>query len=397
MTKLKAARSKQVLLITEGTYPFFLGGVSNWCQMLIGQLPEFDFKVFSLTGDQRMNPRYTLPPNVIEFRAIPLWGTREALENQRELSLAGIYRRKRGTTEAVVARSFIPSFESFLSGLYAEGSPLCLAQPIREMYRFFLAHDFDAALRSRSAWDCFVQTSRRYFPQTAARCGYPRAEFSLADMTDAMSLLYRWVTPLAAQLPAADIAHAASAGLCSLVAVVAKLEHNAAFLLTEHGIYLRERYLAEAYSPSNLFLKMFSLRFVRRVTELSYALADLISPGSDYNQRWELYGGASPDRLRTIRNGVDPAEFKPMNKPGPPPLVVVWLGRITPIKDLITLLRAAAMVREQRPDIEFRVYGSASAEDQAYYQACMELRADLGVEDAVVFGGYAESAETSLQ
>jgi glycosyltransferase involved in cell wall biosynthesis len=393
MIESQVTRPIRVLLITEGTYPFFLGGVSNWCQMLIRQLPQVHFKVLSLVGDLQMNPRYTLPPNVIEFRPVPLWGTREALESRRDLSLTDIYRRVRDTTEAVVARSFIPSFESFLSGIYSDEPSLCLGQPIHEMHRFFLAHDLDAALRSQAAWDCFTRVSRRFFPVTAVRCGYPCAEFSLADMTDAMSLLYRWLIPLAAPLPAAEVAHAVSAGLCSLVAVTAKMENHTAFLLTEHGIYLRERYLAEAESPSTLFLKMFSLRFVRRITELCYAMADLILPGSDYNQRWELYGGARLEQLQTVHNGVDPAEFTPASRSSPTPLVVVWLGRITPIKDLITLLRAAAMVREQRPDIEFRLYGSASAGDEAYYKTCMELRADLGVEDAVVFGGYAASAE----
>ena len=168
------------------------------------------------------------------------------------------------------------------------------------------------------------------------------------------------------------------------------------FLLTEHGIYLRERYLAESNSPSSLFLKMFSLGFVRRVTELSYLVADQISPGSNYNQRWELRNGAQPAQLRTIYNGVDPASCRPLPKPEDKP-IVVWMGRITPIKDVMTLLRAAALVCEQHPEVEFRLYGTAPKGDEAYYQACVGLRAELGVdENRVKFCGYAASAEDAF-
>jgi len=386
-----------VMLITEGTYPFYQGGVSTWCHLLIRDLPEIDFTLLSLVGDPRVELQFVLPANIVEFRPVPLWGIREVLEARRELTLTEIRQRKQVTTDAVIESEFIPGFRAFLIELFNEESDAVrLGWYIHQMYRFFLAYDFDATLRSQVAWECFAQVARRYFPRTALLHGYPRAEFTLGDITDGMRFLYRWLTPLATELPRTDIVHTAAAGLCSLVAVAAKLEHGAAFLLTEHGIYLRERYLAEVDSPSSLFLKLFSLRFARRISELSYALADQISPGSYYNQRWELRNGAAPEKLLTIYNGVDPAAFTPAGKPVGEPPVVVWVGRITPLKDLVTLIRAAALVHAARPDIQFRVYGTAPAGDESYYQACLNLRTELGLEETVVFGGYAPSAEAAF-
>ena len=223
--------------------------------------------------------------------------------------------------------------------------------------------------------------SRRsvFSPLAAGRAGYADATFTLGDLTDAMSLLYRWLMPRAVSLPDAAVVHTSSAGLCSLLAVAAKLEYGMPFLLTEHGIYLRERYLAQMDAPKQPVSENVKFGFVRRITELSYQFADQISPGNNYNQRWELRNAARPHQLLTIYNGVDPATCRPAAKVDQHP-VVVWLGRITPIKDVMTLLRAAALVCEKDPDVEFRLYGSHPKGDEDYYQACLGRRSELGVE-----------------
>ena len=35
----------RILLVTEGTYPYALGGVSSWCDLLVRALDEFDWRV----------------------------------------------------------------------------------------------------------------------------------------------------------------------------------------------------------------------------------------------------------------------------------------------------------------------------------------------------------------
>jgi glycosyltransferase involved in cell wall biosynthesis len=65
-----------------------------------------------------------------------------------------------------------------------------------------------------------------------------------------------------------------------------------------------------------------------------------------YNRRWEELLGADPARIRTVYNGVDPAHF-PAVEGEPEAPTISWLGRIDPIKDLETLLRAFATGRRQ--------------------------------------------------
>ncbi|MEI7769338.1 MAG: GT4 family glycosyltransferase PelF [Chloroflexales bacterium] len=385
-----------ILLINEGTYPFHWGGVSTWCHLLIRDLPDVEFTLFSLIADPRYEPQFTLPSNVVHFRTIPLWGICEMLEFRPELTLAMLNQRRRQNTPDIVAREFIPIFREFLCALFtSDADPDQLGQIIHQMYRFFQAYDFDTTMRCQATWDCFTAAAHDYFPQTAAQHGYPAATYTLWDVTQGLQWLYHWLFPLASPLPETDIVHASSVGICTMIAVVAKLEYGAAYMLSEHGIYLRERYLAEATSSNCLFLKLFSLRFARRMSQLSYALADQISPCCDYNQRWELRNGATPDRLQTIYYGADSGQFVPGGKPVGEPPVVVWVGRINPLKDVITLLKAAALVKETRPDIEFRLFGSAAPEDAPYHAECLALRTELGLDDTVIFAGYASNTATA--
>ena len=76
--------------------------------------------------------------------------------------------------------------------------------------------------------------------------------------------------------------------------------------------------------------------------------------------------------------------------------MVVWVGRINPLKDLDTLLRAAALVHQARPDIQFRLFGSAVPEDEPYYNGILALRTELGLDDVVTFCGYVAKPETAF-
>ncbi len=378
-----------VLLITEGTYPYHWGGVSTWCHMLLQTLSRVDFTVFSIVASPRVKPLYQLPSNVVNFRTIPLWGIREALEMHPSIATWEVLRRHYRTGDKAVAEGLLPAFDAFLADLFTEeGQAGGLGRLVHGMYRFFQEHDFDRAVRSQLVWNCFVSAAQQHYPGLAARYGYRDTGFTLSDLTKGMQWLCHSLFPIAAPVPQVDIAHAAMAGVCTLVAVCAKLEHNAAFLLSEHGIYLRECYLAEAPAAGSLFLKLLRLRFARRMTELSYDLADQVSPCCDYNQRWETRLGADPRRLKTIHYGVDPSLFKPMGQRAKGSPVVVWVGRINPLKGLETLVQAAALVRDARPDIQFHLFGGAAPEDQPYYQEILDLCRDLGLEDVLRFRGY---------
>ena len=166
---------------------------------------------------------------------------------------------------------------------------------------------------------------------------------------------------------------------------MSKLRWNTPYLLTEHGVYLREQYLNLGRSVRSRFVRWFLFRLMNTINDVNYAFADQISPVCRYNTRWEVWRHAEPERIRVIYNGVNPAKFYPAARTANARPTVANVGLIFPLKGQRDLIEAAALVRERVPNVEFRLYGSPS--DDTYYRECRERVAALQLEQTVVFAG----------
>lgn len=382
-------RVMKVLLVTEGGYPYRFGGVSTWCRLLVGGLPDVDYHVLAITGDPDSRPMFDVPPNVDRVTTVPLWGVRESLESRHDLGLRDLRRTRRTADDPTVAERLVPVFRSFVDALLADtADPVALAGTVASLYEIFLTADFDTAMRSRAVWDAFVASAEAGFPSAAERAGYPDAPLQLSDVLTGMHWVTHWLLPLSRPLPAVDVVHATMAGSCTLPAVAVKLHRGTRFVFSEHGVFLREAYLREASGRGSLFLKLLTLGFARRTSELGYGVADAVSTCCDYNKRWQSRTGGSPERASTVYYGLDPEAFGRGSRDGTAAPLVVWMGRIDPIKDLETLLRAAAVVHDTRPDVRFRLYGAPAPGGEWYLEHVLELRRDLGLDDVVDLAGY---------
>jgi glycosyltransferase involved in cell wall biosynthesis len=149
---------------------------------------------------------------------------------------------------------------------------------------------------------------------------------------------------------------------------------------------MREQYMHLRRPQFGWPVKDLYLRFLRRLCTLGYHEADVITPGNVYNQRWEAELGADVSRVRTVYNGVDPAVF-PMLSEEPEVPTISWVGRIDPVKDLVTLLRAFSMVIKEIPQARLRMFGSAPPGREAYLERCRSEAADLGISEQATFEG----------
>jgi glycosyltransferase involved in cell wall biosynthesis len=174
--------------------------------------------------------------------------------------------------------------------------------------------------------------------------------------------------------------------------VIARIERGTPLLVTEHGVYLRERYLAVSTTRLPIAQRRFLLAFAELTAAVTYAHADLISPVCLWNARWERRLGARSEQIVPIVNGVDVEAFTPRDKPVTSPgyarPTVVAAARIFPLKDIETMIRAASVTRQTIPDVLFLLYGSLTA-DKPYVERCRELVAELGLTDTFVFAGLA--------
>ncbi|GAB2628524.1 GT4 family glycosyltransferase PelF [Streptomyces capparidis] len=357
----------EITLLTEGTYPHSHGGVSVWCDQLVRGMPDLAFRVLAVTGGTAEPLAWELPPQVREVVRIPLWGPPPGGRAPR--------RRLR--------RTFPPLWERFLLALLDPDAERDFPDALYGLAAWAPGGALAAALRSEAA----VRTLARLW----TRPGLPAAAASptLHDALTATDLLEHALRPLAAAPPARGVAHAVSGGLATLPGLVGKRLHGTPFLLTEHGVYLRERYLGHRTGPYRWPVKALLLGFHRLLAEEGWRSADLVTPGNRYNRRWEERGGTPPERIRTVYNGVDPAAFPPAGaEPDTPTLT--WAGRVDPIKDLETLIRAFARVRAELPEARLRLFGGTPRGGEAYRERCEALAAHLGVADAVRFEGRVE-------
>ncbi|MEV6581160.1 GT4 family glycosyltransferase PelF [Streptomyces sp. NPDC051582] len=363
------SHGRHVTMLTEGTYPHVHGGVSTWCDQLVRGMPEVDFNVIALTGSGREPVTWELPRNVYRHTAVPLWGP-----------VPG--RGRRSALRGKAHRRFTATYETFLLSLL-DPTHGGFSEALHELAVLARGGRLAPALRCESVLRLLMDVWTRPGLPTAA------AEPTIHDALTATDLIEHALRPLSVRIPPDSVAHAVSSGLATLPALAAKYLDKVPFLLTEHGIYLRERYLGYRTAEQRWPVKALLLGFYRELNTEGYRQADLITPCNQYNRRWEERGGAAPDRIRTVYNGVDPYAF-PDAGPEPEVPTLSWCGRIDPIKDLETLIRAYAFMREELPALRLRLFGPVPAGCEDYKIRLEELGAELGVADGISYEGRIE-------
>jgi polysaccharide biosynthesis protein PelF len=355
-----------ITLITEGTYPHYPGGVSVWCDQLVREFPEHQYHVFALSATGTEKCTWELPANVAGLDVVPLWGAAPRLRAGRTMRA-----------------QFRPVLERFFRSLAIENDGAGFVPSLQELGELAQAGQLSAAMSSQDAVGQLLAED----PVCSERPGGgDHGPLSVADAVDVMMLLEHFLRPLGARPRPTDLCHSVANGLGALPALAAKWSRGTPFVLTEHGLYLRERYLS--YRPGTLSqpARAIVLRFFRLLVEAAYECADIVAPGSAYNSLWELAHGTPSGRIRPACNGVDPDAF-PIATADPEVPTLAWVGRVDPLKDVETLLRAFAEVRQSVPDCRLRLFGPTSKGREDYKASCVELIEELGLEGAATFEG----------
>lgn len=381
-----------VLLATEGTYPYGAGGVSTWCDALLRNTQDVRYTLLPIMMNPHIEAKFEPPPNVRRIIPVPLWGIEEPSEFAAGERFADLYERKQATDDGRVEREFLPLFEQLLGAINSGGSDAAaFGDVLLAMEDYFRTCDYNDTMKSRPVWEAFAETmldfSRRAaesLPEAARTHQLP----TLFDLTECLRWLYRFLIVLTVRVPQTSVAHSTAAAFCGIPCITAKLRHGTPFIVTEHGVYLREQNLFLSRFRRLYFCKQFLLNLITAVVRANYFHADVVAPVCHYNTRWELAHGTPQHKIRVIYNGVDPdvfsvgAGFQPAHGPAESrPLHVIATARLDPLKDIETFLRVAAQVRQTHPDVRFTIYGAVA--DQEYYDKCLALRHELKVDVAM--------------
>lgn len=371
----------RVVMATEGTYPYHQGGVSQWCDLLIRGLPDIDFQLVSLTSTVTERPVYPLPANVSKLTTLPLWRIDEPDEVKEQFTFANTLAKKLATTESEIQRSFIPHLRTLLAHSVMPLSDRSdLAEALCALHTYFQQYDYATTWKSANVW----QAAQQQLLILSRARDLPTP--FLQECVEVLVTLARLMSVLTLDLPEADVYHATVSAHAAIPGIVARRKLGTPFLLTEHGVYLRERAIALAGLPQRPFLAAFHFGLDRALSQLSYQSADLVAPVCDYNQRWEIRNGVDPARIRTICNGISSERFVPAAASNGRP-TLGWVGRIDPLKDVKSLIRAMARVHQDEPQSVLLLAGIVPIGRERYHQECLALCRDLGLENMIQFLG----------
>lgn len=387
---MPARPDAEVCLVLEGTYPYVPGGVSSWVHDILHSLPEQPFSLLHIgpRRDAYGPPRYEVPANVTQLVEHYLHAEPRALTpSEREQLRAELEKRIRSARKSRASSS----------------------RTLAAIRRLHLEERVDdAMIDDLAAADCSVDQLLHGDEAFAVISDIYRARAPSTPFLD-----YFWsfrsmhvpvVTLLEAEVPRAAAYHSVSTGYAGMVAAIASRRTGRPMLLTEHGIYAREREMelaratwiperaadprlpAQSVSP----LRQLWSRFFLRLSQIAYHQATSIVTLSEVNRQKQLADGAAAERTSIIPNGVDVDHLaKVMGEhaaraPGEP-LRVGFVGRVVPIKDVITFIKAVDLaLRDARLSVE--IIGPAE-EDAAYAGRCRDLVATLGRTEEIKFVG----------
>lgn len=359
-----------VCLLLEGTYPYVMGGVSAWVHELICAHPQLTFDAISLVPDAApREARYAAPPNLRHLIALPLQ----------------------------------------TPPLGQPKAPQALWQPCLKLLGPLVEGRLGVADLAPFAAAGAGGVGRRQLLDSAEAFAVLEAAYArLAPGSSFLDFFWSWrsllngvLSVLIARVPPARCYHAVSTGFAGLLGARLTAETGRPMILSEHGIYTNERRIELAMAewlyqkPENSLapdkvgrdLRDLWIGAFEGCARLTYAAADPIITLYRGNQLLQLRDGAEPARLRVVPNGIDADAYATLGRDSAPRAPTIGLiGRVVPIKDIKTFIRAGALLRRFIPDIQVEVLGPQE-EDPVYAAECAALIEELELEGTVHLRG----------
>ena len=385
MKTLRTSQPVDVMLLLEGTYPFVRGGVSAWVHRLIEEFPQTRFGIVLLGGlrSEHGAPAYDLPPNVVHFERHYLFEPQDEEAQPRWRAADDVL----AEVDRLYAQLRICGAKDPLDVRLVER----VARSIGEADGLSRS-DF---LRGDAAWQRIVSTYRRDFPDASFTDYFWTVRATHASLFTLASIARR--------LPPARFYHSLSTGYAGLLGALLRYRQGRALVVTEHGIYTKERMIdlasAERFPGDGACRTLgpgrrMWIRFFQALGKIAYSSAHSIIALYEGNRKRQIDDGADPRRTRVIPNGVDVDRFAKLRslRPSHPPPVIGFVGRVVPIKDVKTFVRSIKSTVGERPDIEGWIVGPDS-EDEAYAKECRQLVSSLGLVKNVKFLGFQRPEE----
>lgn len=382
-SELPTATRVDVMLLLEGTFPYVSGGVSSWVNQIIRGLPELTFGgVFiGSSPDDYGDFKYELPHNLKHLEIHYLHG------KQTHPPVASCAGDKKGFE--ILRR---------LHNWFADPCPDGLPDELKHTSFYQRSEgsvDYKQFLYSEQSW--------RYLTDMySERCSDPSFVDYFWTVRNMHAPIWQ-LAEIADKLIPAGVYHTASTGYAGFLGGLLHHQTGRPLLLSEHGIYTKERRidifnnewirdnrnaLQRSQSEISYFRDLW-IRFFETIGRFCYDASDTIVSLYEGARQREVMDGAILEKTRVVPNGIDLARFTPLRRlrPADPPLVVALLGRVVPIKDIKTFIRALKIIMTHIQAMEGWIVGPAE-EDPTYADECRALVESLEIGEKVRFTGF---------
>lgn len=344
----------KVCIIVEGCYPYVVGGVSNWVHSLIKQFPDDEFIVQTIIADRDLSGKfvYDLPDNVTEVREIYL----------QDSDWVG----KRKRPKMHLKKKQYQALESLVLGRDIDWNGI-----------FSLFESPQLSVNDLLMGADFLHIAQKFYREKYENVVFSDFLWSLRSMYLPMFLCLK--TPP----PQADLYHCVSTGYAGLYGSMARLRYPSALLLSEHGIYSREREedIIKADWVQGVYKNLWIEHF-KKMSLCTYELADQVTALFEYARHLQTELGCPEEKTMVTPNGIDPKRFA--NLPGKekedPFFHIGAILRIAPIKDVKTLINAYYYAKQREPSLKLWIMGPWE-ENDPYAQEIFDLTASLAPPD----------------
>lgn len=349
----------RVCIVAEGCYPFVVGGVSSWVHSLIGLFPETEFVILAIAANRSLRGKYVyeLPPNVSEVYELYL----------EDMDWSQKKRRLRRITKV--------QYQALRS--------LILDQKVQWDVLFDFFQNEDVSINDLLMGEDFLQAVTECY-----RLQYSQIVFSDFLWTMRSIYLPLFLT-LQMELPRADLYHCVATGYAGVLGSMAKHKYGSRLLISEHGIYTREREeeLIKAKWVNGVYKNIWIAQF-RKMSKLAYESGDLITSLFEHARELQIELGCPAEKTMVTPNGIrveNLAEIAGKKEDDRAWINIGAILRVTPIKDVKTMIQAFGFAKSRDPRLKLWIMGPWE-EDREYAQECFDLVESLEMKDVVFTG-----------
>ena len=350
----------RVCIVAEGCYPFVVGGVSSWIHSMIRLFPKTEFVILAIAANRSLRGKYAyeLPENVSEVYELYLQDVDWNKKHRR--------RHRLNKEQYRALRSLI------------------LDQDVQWNILFDLFQKNDISLNDLLMGEDFLLAVTDCY-----NLKYSQLVFSDFLWTMRSIYLPLFIT-LQMELPKADLYHCVATGYAGVLGSMAKQIYGSRLLVSEHGIYTREREeeLIKAKWVNGIYKNIWIDQF-RKMSKLAYQESSLVTSLFEQARQLQIELGCPPEKTAVTPNGIRVENLQNIAGKQPEDEVKINIGavlRVTPIKDVKTMIQAFAFAKAKEPRLKLWIMGPWD-EDEEYAKECFELSETLGLSEDIEFTG----------